>query len=93
MFCISRVFNTYRFPGEEGDRQEVTDGREGRGEEVVVVIRRSRVIGRAAGRSCSSSCKKNIILFEQLFSVVVKKDSEWIGEEEMLAVLENIQVS
>ncbi len=46
-FCIFRVFNTYRFPGEEGDRQEVTDGREGRDEEVVVVIRRSRVIGRA----------------------------------------------
>ncbi len=88
------MFNTYRFPGEEGDRQEVTDGREGRDEEVVVVIRRSRVIGRAGGRSCSSSCqKKIIILFEQLFSVVVKKDSEWIGEEEMLAVLENIQVS
>ncbi len=63
LFCIFRVFNTYRFPGEEGDRQEVTDGREGRDEEVVVVIRRSRVIGRAAGRSCSSSCQKKSLFY------------------------------
>ncbi len=44
LYIVVRIFNTYRHPGEDQDRQESSDGRAARGVENIVVMRRSRVM-------------------------------------------------
>ncbi len=39
-----RVFNTYRLPGVDCDVQDITDGREGREGEHIIIMRKCRVI-------------------------------------------------